>query len=182
MVEIDKGADQSGHFIGSGGRGNTTSGALIGEDGTEQPSVAIEWGTGKKEPAAVATAEPEEELPKSTTPERIDIDDGPQWIASTLLRALPFHAFTSPSQPEDKAWFFPSADTYMFNERDWHAACLIMIDQLKSMSEKDIVIDHRIESPYDDPQVGPVLAMSGGNFMTVKKNTSEGEEETEKRS
>jgi|TARA_R110000824_G_scaffold145958_4_gene314560 hypothetical protein len=182
MVEITKGANQSGHFIGSGGQGNTTSGALIGEDGSERPSVAIEWGSGKKEPSAVALAEPDEEPPASVTPERIDLEDGPHWIADTLLRALPFHAFTSPNQPEDKAWFFPSADTYMFNEKDWQKACVLMIDVLKNMSEQDAVIDDRIDSPYNDPQVGPVLAMSGGNFMTVKKNSLEAEEEEEKRS
>jgi hypothetical protein len=177
MAEISKDANQSGHFIGSGGRGNTTSGALIGEDGTEKPTVAIEWASGKPSASEVAAAEPEEEPVTSTAPERIDIEEGPLWIAATLLRSLPFHAFTSPNQPAGKAWFFPSADTYMFNEKDWSGACLLMADQLRSMAEQESVIDHRIDSPYDDPQVGPVLAMSGGNFMTVKENNQDTEEE-----
>ena len=41
MPEIPKDANAPGYFIGSGGQGNPQSGALIGEDGTEMPSVAL---------------------------------------------------------------------------------------------------------------------------------------------
>ena len=48
---------------------------------------------------------------------------------------------------------------------------------LRKMADMETVIDPRLPDPYDDPQVGPVLAMSGGSFMGVTKK-----EENEDRS
>ncbi len=50
-------------------------------------------------------------------------------------------------------------------------------EYLTEIAYADKLIDNRLPNPYEDPQVGPVLAMSATNFMTVrKKNDSEGEE------
>ena len=171
MPEIPKDANTPGYFIGADSRGNPQSGALIGEDGTEMPSVAIVWPEQAKatqEPTQDAEAPP---MP-SSGPERIDLEgNGPAWSAQTLLRHLPFHVFTSPNQPQGKAWFFAQADAYMLNADDWYQACMQVSNVLRKMADMEAVIDPRLPDPYDDPQVGPVLAMSGGSFMNVTKKS-----------
>ena len=181
MPEIPKDANAPGYFIGSGGQGNPQSGALIGEDGTEMPSVAIVWPEQAKapeKPSESPTGDQGEPPVPQSGPERIDLEgNGPAWIAQTLLRHLPFHVFTSPNQPQGKAWFFGQADAYMLNTDDWYQACMQVSNVLRKMADMETVIDPRLPDPYDDPQVGPVLAMSGGSFMSVSKK-----EENEDRS
>lgn len=177
MPEIPKDSNAPGYFIGADNRGNPQSGALIGEDGTETPSVAIVW------PEATDAKEPAEDVPQpqeateqpAMGPQSIDIHS--TWIFDVLLRNLPFHAFVSENLPEGKAWHFPSADAYMVNQKDWQGSCLAAAEYLTELAYADKLIDNRLPNPYEDPQVGPVLAMSATNFMTVrKKNDSEGEE------
>mgnify|MGYP003111847293 FL=1 len=173
MPEIPKNANAPGYFIGSDNRGNPQSGALIGEDGTETPSVAIVWSEqtpAPEKPSESLTGDQGEPPVPQSGPERIDLEgNGPAWIAQTLLRHLPFHVFTSPNQPQGKAWFFGQADAYMVNTDDWYQACMQVSNVFRQMAEMETVIDPRLPDPYDDPQVGPVLAMSGGAFMSVTK-------------
>tara|TARA_Y100000310_G_scaffold334555_1_gene414611 strand:+ start:157 stop:786 length:630 start_codon:yes stop_codon:yes gene_type:complete len=100
-------------------------------------------------------------------------------LALELLALPDAHIIISPTVEPLQGWAFFKASTFIVNQEDWKAACFSLQERLAAMAQQTMILCPDLPKPYDDPTVGPLLALSG-HFKPdseLKKDKSEDQSE-----